>query len=86
MKFQQLLGSPAGKWVSEFLVSYNNRQPDRLGHLLITGVAVWMTDPSCDLPTLLWTLEPYKDQYAHDIANIAVGNIPEPLFVPAPAS
>lgn len=53
MQSRQLLGSPAGKWISELLLSFVN--PHRLGRKLITGVAVWtpMQGLGCDQPALV---------------------------------
>lgn len=79
-KFMDILGSPAGKWVSEFLLSYDNPKENGLGRLLIIGITVWRPDPNCDLPALLWSLEPFDDRAAQGISGLAMGYTPEPII------
>lgn len=70
-KFNQLLGSYSGKWVSEVILSYNNnKQADRLGHKIITHVVVWVPDPACGFPTLAWTIDDYTLERAQAIRNV----------------
>lgn len=78
MQFRQLLGSPAGKWISELLLSYEN--PHRLGRKLITGVAVWtpMQELGCDQPALVWEIQDWTAQLAQTIFKAMTSDVASP--------
>lgn len=84
-KFRQHLGSPAGKWVSELLLSYENQEATKLGRKLITSVAVWMPQPGCDLPALKWEIKDYNPELSRMIDNAVMSEgLPEHGTGPTP--
>ena len=75
--YSQLLGTPAGKWVSELLLSYTNPSAGQLGHKLIAGVELWA--PAAGLPThshpdtknivLVWDIVDYSNEEVQKSEN-----------------
>lgn len=86
-KFRQVLGTPAGIWVSELLLSYQNPSADRLGPKVISSVTVWLPTPQSDLPALIWRIEDHTPDLVQTISQAMMdeplpehGQAPRPQF------